>query len=86
MAMFSASVRENRNGSCSTTPTPRRSSPRSMSFVSTPPMVILPVSGSYSLASSSAMVLLPLPVPPNTPSVFPPGMEKLTSRSTRFSS
>ena len=86
MAMFSLSVLEKRNGSCSTTPTPRRSVCWSMSLTSTPPMVMRPASGSYRRASSSATVLLPLPVSPRMPSVLPPGTVKETSRSTGFSS
>ena len=82
--MFSSRVRENRKGSCSTTPMFCRSHLVSIRAMSTPPMVMRPHSSgsAYSRSSSCTSVDLPAPVPPSMPTVSPLWMVKLTSSST----
>ena len=85
MAMLSASVRENRCGSCSTRPMFCRSHSFLISRMSTPPIKMVPFSfgSSYRRVRSSMAVDLPDPVEPKMPSVVCALTVKLTFFNTQ---
>ena len=80
-AMFSATVAENRNGSCGTQAMPARSAARVKSGSAVPPQVMWPCAAGHWRSSSFTSVLLPAPVGPTRPSVCPAGRSKPTPAS-----
>ena len=83
-ATLSASVSENRNGSCGTKPIAPRSTASGISRTSTPSMNTVPGGGSCSRASRLISVDLPEPVGPTSATVCPASMRAETwSRTGR---
>ena len=80
-AMFSATLAENKNGSCGTQAVALRKACRLWLSRCLPAQVMRPCCGAHWRSSSLSTVLLPLPVGPTKPRVWPAAKLKPTSCS-----